>query len=92
MLAIGQTAVMYTVIHELTYWLGIAPAIIACIVSTTCRSLCDSQFSVQRADQVFPDQVVKDERNGGGERENVSSESWNRKIQQAGCDHSQWRQ
>jgi len=49
----------------------------------------NSQFRVQRAHQVFPGQIVEDEGNGSGERKNVSSESWNGKIQQAGCDHAQ---
>jgi hypothetical protein len=51
--------------------------------------LCDSQFGVQRADQMLPDQVIKNEGNGSGERKNVSDESWNGKIQQAGCEHSE---
>jgi len=71
------------------------PAIVVLGFSTTINQnlsppgLCDSQFGVQRADQMLPDQVIKNEGNGSGERKNVSDESWNGKIQQAGCEHSE---
>src|SRR5258706_8683917 len=52
-------------------------------------ALRDAQFRVQRADQIFPREVVEDQRNRRSKRKKVRGRRWDRKIQNARGGHSQ---